>query len=248
MIRDLTSVLALLSLLCVNYYVSKNATQISATKATIKIDPNGYFRAENGLLFVKSDAMYLYEHVPSIINPSTGHFDMQPNNDQLKPEWKGQPYYVSRYDLVDGKWIRENRAFSDPPQSYLDFGPCDPFNQLDIRLQYPDVVSSVPASAKIKDIKEFDSQNYGLVVYSEPSSDPHPAYRLNVGLVAKTDHGWRVLETKNAGDLGWFCGTRTVQTTADGERATDLLVYTDEPAGSSNYIAIHSFLIISSEP
>jgi hypothetical protein len=242
--RGVLGTLLVCCFLFVSLQAGNNEAAVPSGDQTITLESNGYFRAENGLFFVNSQTIYLYSHVPTIINPKTGRFEMQPDNDELKSEWSGQPYYLTVYELNGGKWDRKTRTFSQAPSSYLDFGPCDPFNQLDVRAQFPEVATILPATSKIKQVTQFGpSQHCAVVVYSEPAADTTITYALKVALITKVQNEWKLLKSQEAGEFGWFCGTRTISTRLNETPASDLLLYTDEPAGSSDYIAIHSFLI-----
>jgi hypothetical protein len=112
--------------------------------AALKLVPNGVFDAENGLFFAAGNRLELYSHVPTLANPKTGKFKMVPDDDKLKPRWKGEPYYRESYALVQGRWVKQARVFSVAPDQYLDFGPCDPLNQLDLSERYNEYTCSAP--------------------------------------------------------------------------------------------------------
>lgn len=214
---------------------------------TVTLEANGYFRADDGIFFAESQSIYLYSHLPTSVNSKNGQFEMEPNDDELKAKWRGQPYYLNVYALESGKWIQQVKTFSNEPNSYLDFGPCDPFDQLDVRAQHPEIATAIPAGVKVKDVIQLDQQrNYSLVVYSQTATETTITYALKVALIVRKQkqNEWKLLKTLDAGQFGEFCGTRTVKTRLQkGTWPIDVLLYTDEPAGSSNYIAIHSFIL-----
>jgi hypothetical protein len=209
----------------------------------LSIQKNGQFRAENGLFFAEPGRIHLYSQVPKSVNEK-GEPQLTPLHDELLSAWKGEAYYHDAYTLKDGKWERDRREFSEEPDMFLDFAPCDPLNQLNVSSRY-----SLPANlrdsakVKVKDVTEIAGPcRFALVVYSDTPS-LKVAYSLRVAIVADGAHG-QVVGVQPVSLYGYFCGARVLQSKlANGEPVSVLLVYVDEPAASSNYIAVYSFLI-----
>jgi hypothetical protein len=206
---------------------------------------NGEFRAQHGVFFIEEDVLHVYSALPTILNVKTGLWEPVPNDDAMKAQWKGEPFYYEELRLQLGKWTQVQKHFSAGPDSYLDFGPCDPADQLD--LPSTEIRKSLPAASKIKNITEFN--DYATVVFSHAPKAGYPrysldAYSLEVALLIRDGSTWKSQQLVDIGADGFFCGTRTLSTKlADGKRATVLLLYADEPAGSSNSRVIHSFIV-----
>jgi hypothetical protein len=179
-----------------------------------------------------------------------GERELTPLDDELVPLWKGDPYYHTVYELRAGEWVKVLREFSKAPDLYLDFGPCDPLNQLDLytRDDPPKALAKLRPSLMVKDTTLVGGRStFATVVYSD-APDEKVTYPLKIALTVPERTGWKLQETVDVGTYGYFCGTRMLDTVLkNGETAKVLLVYLDEPAASSDYIAVYSFLIASPE-
>ncbi|MCL5286505.1 MAG: hypothetical protein M1453_00715 [Acidobacteria bacterium] len=223
-------------------------TSAQVPESSISLIPNGSFRAEDGVFFAEAQRIHIYSHLPTSLNEK-GERMTVPLDDGLRSKWKGEPYYHSSYVLKNGNWTIEGREFSDAPEQYLDFGPCDPQNQLSILPSQAELGRILGPSVKIKaEIQSGDKLGYSLVVYSDtPLSTIN--YSMKIGLLTHFAGSRKIVQTVNVGEFGHFCGTRTIRTRlSNGEHALVLLVYLDEPAASSDYIAVCSFLIKRNEP
>jgi hypothetical protein len=213
----------------------------------LRLVQNGEFHAQHGVFFIEADGLHIYSALPTILNVKSGLWEPVPNDDAMKVQWKGEPFYYEEFQLQQGKWAQVQKHFSTGPNSYLDFGPCDPADQLD--LPSAEIRKSLPARSKIKNITEFS--DYATVVFSHAPNRQYPrysldAYSLEVALLIRDGSTWKSQGSVDVGADGFFCGTRTLSTTfADGGRATVLLLYVDEPAASSNFRGIHSFVVAS---
>lgn len=206
---------------------------------------NGEFHAQHGVFFIDADGLHMYSALPTVLNAKSGLWEPVPNDDAMKAQWKGEPFYYEEFQLQQGKWVQAQKHFSAGPDSYLDFGPCDPSDQLD--LPSTEIRKSLPARSKIKGVTEFS--DYATVVFSHAPERQYPrysldAYSLEVALLIRDGSAWKLQGSVDVGADGFFCGTRTLSTRfADGDRATILLLYVDEPAASSNFRAIRSFIV-----
>lgn len=211
----------------------------------LRLLSNGEFRAEHGVFFIEADGLHVYSAVKTVFSEETKQWEPIPNDDPMKSRWKGEPFYYEQFGLRQGKWVSEQKGFSTGPSAHLDFGPCDPANQLDLPSAY--VRKILPAEAKIKNVSEFSE--YATVVFAQTPKQLYPrysldAYSLKVSLLIRYASSWQIAELLDIGADGFFCGTRTLSTELPGgKHATVLLLYTDESAASSNYRAIHSFIV-----
>ena len=221
-------------------------TQSKQLSARFILESNGDFSAENGLFYAEAARIHFYSHVPVAEDPKTHKRVPTLLNDGLEKQWKGQPYYHEIRELRDGKWAQVSRSFSNSPDQYLDFGPCDPMNQLDISFQHSDVKALLPSSVLLKDVTEImgSHAHYFTVVYSD-TPDTQVKYSLKLSLIIATGKGLHLEGTQYLGADGQFCGTRGLGEfkLSNGQTADDLLVYLDEPGGSSNYIRVLSYLV-----
>ncbi|MBZ5701462.1 MAG: transglycosylase SLT domain-containing protein [Acidobacteriia bacterium] len=221
------------------------------TKGTSRAEPelsirqNGEFTAEHGIFVEEGQRLHVYSVVPEFWDERTGAWKATPRHDALKAQWKGEPYYHELYALTAGKWVKSVREFSEGPESWVDFGPCDPLNQTD--LANDEIRKALPHSIRIKSIAAFP--DYATVVYAETPKETYPRhsldeYSLQVALLVRGGQGWRNAGILDAGADGFFCGTRTLSTKlADGETPTLLLLYSDEPAASSNFRTVRSYIV-----
>jgi hypothetical protein len=213
----------------------------------LRLVQNGEFHAQHGVFFIDADGLHVYSALPTILNAKSGLWEPVPNDDVMKAQWKGEPFYYEEFQLQQGKWAQVQKHFSAGPNSYLDFGPCDPADQLD--LPSAEIRKLLPAASKIKNITEFS--DYATVVFSHAPKRQYPrysldSYSLEIALLIRDGSTWKSQGSVDVGADGFFCGTRTLSTTfADGNRATVLLLYVDEPAASSNFRGIHSFVVAS---
>lgn len=208
---------------------------------------NGEFHAQHGVFLVEPDRLHVYSALPTVLNARTGQWEAVPDDDARRSLWKGEPYYYDLYRLREGRWVQEEKKFSQGPNLYLDFGPCDPLDQLD--LPSTQIRAALPNGAKIKNITQF--AGYATVVFSHPPQVRYPrntldAYSLSVALLLRDGRVWKFQQAIDVGADGFFCGTRTLSTKfANRGLGTVLLLYTDEPAASSNFRVIHSFVAAS---
>lgn len=217
--------------------------------ALLTIRASGRFSAQHGLFFAEERRIHLYSHLSMVLS-SKGDREMAPDDDELLPRWKGEPYYHTVYELRAGEWVKVLREFSTAPELYFDFGPCDPLNQLDLytRDDPPKALEKIRPRLKVKDVTLVGGKSsFATVVYSDAPNE-RVTYPLKVALTVPErglhSGGWKLLESLDVGGYGHFCGTRMMETKlASGETVSVLLVYLNEPAGSSDYIAVYSFLI-----
>ena len=187
-----------------------------------------------------------------MVRNDKGERELTPDDDELLSQWKGEPYYHTVYELRAGEWVKVLREFSRAPDLYLDFGPCDPLNQLDLYMRDapPKALEKMRPRIKVKDTTLVGGKpTFATVVYSD-APDEKVTYPLKIALTvperAGQTGGWKLRESVDVGGYGYFCGTRMLDTKLEnGEIASVLLVYLDEPAASSDYIAVYSFLIAS---
>jgi hypothetical protein len=118
-------------------------------------------------------------------------------------------------------------------------------NQLDLSFQHSEIKELLPQAVRIKDVTEIDDADHFFTVVYSDTPDQSVKYDLKVVVVASKGKSLRLEGTVNLGDYGQFCGTRVVGVTKtlDGRAATDFLVYADNSGGSSNYIAVYSYLV-----
>jgi hypothetical protein len=209
------------------------------------ISANGTFSAENGLFFAEESRIHMYSQLPMVENPKTSKRELTPLGDELRTQWKGQPYYHEIYQLTNGKWVRIRRTFSEAPNTYLDFGPCDPLNQLDISLQHSELKPFLPSAMLMKAVTEVDDEDHYFVVVFSDAPDARVRYRLKIALISAQGETLSLQGTQDIGDYGQFCGTRALGDAKllDGQTAIDVLVYTLESGGSGENIAVHSYLV-----
>ena len=228
-------------------------SDVNVENALFSIEMNGHFSAEHGMFFATPNTIHLYSRLPKVRNVE-GRFQLVPVDDELRSQWEGEPYYHEVYELRKGTWLRTLREFSEGPELYLDFAPCDPFNQLDVSRRESQIASLLGNSAKIKDVSRFVSESRGSLV--GPTASDHATviysdtptrtvtYSLKLGLLAADSREWHLLRTLTVGVDGYFCGTRSWPIELPAEATGRIvLVYVNEPAGSSNSIAIYSYLL-----
>lgn len=232
-------------LVCLLILVQPGFTPHPPRSAELTITQNGRFTALYGKFFASRDRIDMYSAVPEVSNEKSGKKELAPDDDDLLPQWKGEPYYYEAYALRNGIWVKELRRFSGDPSAFLDLGPCDPLDQLDLSSIHSEFKAPLPAGSKIKAVLEFGEGEggYAAAVYSAiPEGALH--HSLILAGYLRRGSGWERTVGREISDYGFFCGTRAMPTTlTKGKKAIDLLVYVDEPGGSSNYITIYSYLI-----
>jgi len=222
------------------------------------IRENGYFRADLGFFFVEDGRIDVYDgglDSGIIWDNVLGKYELLREAEKQLPRG-GAPYYHEVYQLEHGEWSRTERNFTKDPERYLDFGPCDARNQIDLpdeplaALDYK-MRRVLPPGSKIKAASQFNEQ-FVSVVYSmlpkeEPSIYMTGTYPLYVALLVPRGQNWQIVDTRKAEDWANFCGTRIIPTkVADEANATVLLVYMSAPQGSrilSVSRSIRSFII-----
>lgn len=200
---------------------------------------NGYFQALHGYYLLEGEKLHVYRALPSVLNPKTHKLELSPEDDELKPLWRGEPYYHESYILDDGEWVpkmwdssdtRGKREFSQPPTQYLEFGACDEHD----RITLPDVKfkRELGRGVKIKDIVKSDG--YAAVVYSANPDMPtclkspyQPSDRLILAsLFARHGEGWDFIRDSRGSCMPRrFCGTRALVTQVGGQSRFVLLVF-----------------------
>lgn len=228
----------------------------SIKKARWAIRENGYFRADLGRYFQEGDRLDVYTSAREFGAVWDSVQQRYVLLKELSLLWKGEPYYHEGYQLQNGEWVRKEIEFSKEPDRYLDFGPCDAQNTLEI----PDdplatldfrMRRVLPRGAKIKAVSEFKG-DFVTVVYSKiptglPSIYEPGAYPIYVALLVLDKQSWQIVETLRAEEWAYFCGTRTLSTQlANGGTAAVLLLYSGSPQGTrvlSVSRGIHSYLL-----
>src|SRR5260370_11580947 len=118
----------------------------------------GYFSRRHGMFFLENDHLHVYGEVTAVAD-TTGKVELQGQR------W---PYSHEIYDLINGKWEKKLEELSQRPVHYLDFGPCDARDEID--LKRPDIAQAFRpwpgTTMKIKNVTEFPG-GYAAVVYSE---------------------------------------------------------------------------------
>ncbi len=224
----------------------------------VSIRENGYFRADLGLFFVEDGRLDVYDgglDSGTIWDNVLGNYILLRDAEKQLSR-SGAPYYHEAFQLERGEWNRTERNFAQEPSRYLDFGPCDTRDQLDL----PDdelaglnsvLRSKLPRGTKIKGaVQSWD--RYTVIVSSErpretPSIYQPGTYPLRVTLLSPQGKGWQVAGNRQVEKYAYYCGMRTFPTTLqDGETATVLLLYSSVPQGSrvvSVCRQIRSFII-----
>jgi hypothetical protein len=228
----------------------------SAPSASIR--ENGYFRADLGLFFVEDGRLDVYDgglDSGTIWDNVLGNYILLRDVEKQLSR-SGAPYYHEAFQLERGEWDRTERNFVQKPSRYLDFGPCDTRDQLDLPdddLAGLDWVtrSKLPHGIKIKGaVQSWD--HFVVIVSSErpketPSIYQPGTYPLRVTLLSPQEKGWQVADNRQVEQWAYYCGMRTFPTKLhDGEPATVLLLYSSVPQGSrvvSVCRQIRSFII-----
>lgn len=248
--RELISLFVLLLL-----FVCARLTSLGAEVPDYTIEQNGYFRAEHGTISIHGERLHVYSRLSKVLT-ERGEFELAPIDDELRPRWKGEAYYHEIYELKDKKWKRTARTFSESHGPSWSGNICDSLNQLDISTRFPQVAHPLAGPPKpllkavVQVIVEPGDRVIGtsppsiaLAIYSDTPTK-QVLYALKLGLLQAEKGTWRILKALNLGEYGYFCGTRLLKVRLpDGASGWNLLVYVDEPAASSNYMAVHSYLV-----
>jgi hypothetical protein len=217
---------------------SKQAAEPKATKQQLQLFGNGWFQELHGFFLLEGDRLHVYRALPTHLNPTTRKFEPSPEDNELKPLWKGEPYYHETYKLEDGEWVPkmwgvpnspDRREFSQSPQRYLDFGACDTNDEID--LPNPQIRRALWPAIKIKKITEF--QGYAAVVFSGPPRPENgrrygPSDRsLHVAFLVRGRRSWLATEGRSivAITSKYFCGTRTLFSPRGEETRPVLLIF-----------------------
>jgi hypothetical protein len=212
---------------------------------------NGYFRALHGYFFLDDrNRLHVYRALPKVRNPQTNDLELQPEDNELRPLWKGEPFYHETYTLHEGEWIPmmwghgtpEKREFSGVPEQYLKFDSCDSNDALD--LQRVDLKKASWPQSKVKDVYEFG--NYAALVYSlNPTSETGPptGYRLDqrpvwLELLKKAGKTWESPDSTQSVSVGNYCGKVVMTAMRDGYKRPVLILFFQE--GDDN--VAHSYV------
>jgi hypothetical protein len=211
--------------------------------------PNGSFSGLCGFFFRQRERLHVYSEVPEILNNETGKFEREPDSDELEPYWKCEPYYHEVYDLLDGAWVQRRREFSQPPDEAVHLTHCDQWDRRNLPIEIG-IKRELPARIKIKAIRK--SSDYAIVVYTDPSQQSPDELNhapLEVDLLVPDREGWKVADSQEVDEYGYFCGSETFDTRlAQGEIATVLLIYTEDDSADSNYYSAKSFIVRPQAP
>lgn len=234
------------------------SSQSKLASSSASIRENGYFRADLGFFFMEDGRLDVYDGGldSGVIwdNVSDKYILLREAEKELPRA--GAPYYHEAFQLEQGEWNRVERNFSQEPKRYLDFGPCDARDQLDLpndELAGLDstVRRALPTGIKIKGAAQ-SWHRFAVVVSSERPKEASPIYQpgtypLRVLLLTPQKEGWQVSDNRQVEQWAYYCGMRTFPTTLqNGEPATVLLLYSSVPQGSrvvSVCRQIRSFII-----
>ena len=228
-----------------------NTSPWESSEERLNLYRNGYFRALHGYFFLDDrNRLHVYRALPKVRNPQTNDFELQPEDNELKPEWKGEPYYHEIYTLHEGEWVPmmwgnstpEKREFSGLPDQYLRFDSCDSNDALD--LQREDLKRASWRDSKIKDVYEFGS--YAAVVYSlNPTIETGPpsGFRLDqrpvwLELLEKTGKTWELPGSTQSVSVGNYCGKVVLTSIRGGNNRPVLILFFQE--GDDN--VAHSYV------
>ncbi len=212
---------------------------------------NGHFSALHGYFFLDDrNRLHVYRALPRLRNSQTNDFELQPEDNEIKPAWKGEPYYHEIYTLHEGEWVPmiwgentpEKREFSGLPEQYLRFDSCDSNDALD--LQREDLKKASWRQSKVKDVYEFG--NYAALVYSlNPAYETGPptGYRPDqrpvwLELLKKAGKTWESPDSAQSVSVGNYCG-KVVLTAARGGYARPVLILFFQ---EGDYNTAHSYV------
>jgi hypothetical protein len=183
--------------------------------------------AENGLFAIDGHVLTAFSHGDIFLQypPSRLGQMVDKTSDSVTIEFE------------QSQWRRIAKPL--PLSSASDFVLCDRLNQIDIDSIDPSVPPALPTGARVKSIVEFD-KGPTVVVYS--TSSKAVTYDVRVALLQKkTTGGYSLVDDDLASDYGCYCGVQV-----EGGRL--LLVFTNEPAGSSDYVAAYAYAVVPPEP
>ncbi len=190
--------------------------------------PNGTFGDIHAIFFRQERRLHVYTPLTKIINEKTGKFEPVPE-DEMEPAWKGEPYYHDSYELKDGFWAANQREFSQGPEDFVDWAHCDQWNRRNLQIEKA-IKRELPARIKVKAIYRFP--RYVVVVYTDPSQQSPSELNyppLEADLLVPDLGGWRIADSQEVDEYGYFCGSETFDTQlANGETVKILLVYTED--------------------
>ena len=182
-------------------------------------------RGEHGAVSFQADKLSLF---------STGNISVTNwlNNGQQQLDAK---VGVVTLELGADGW-RRSESHLDVKSAYSP-PMCDPLNQIDIGSTDTAIRQALPMGSKIKAIETIND-GWFLVVYSTSKSAVR--YDIQVALVRARRPSPRTATREDAITLATsssFCGTRFVD-------HTRVAIIADEPAGSSDYLAIYVVTLV----
>jgi hypothetical protein len=213
--------------------------------ASVNIQENGHFRADLGYFFVEDGRLDVYSDwrdIDVIWDNALRQYVLPRDMEKEVPSG-GAPYYHEVYQLDQGEWGRTERNFTQKPARYLDFGPCDASDQINLPNDFVAGLDAgarraLPRGAKIKGVTYIEEGRFVVVVASTiPSRSPSiyqtGTYPLHVFLLALKKDNWKIAARVPVEEWAYYCGMRTSNTILKGgESATLLLVYSCRPEGS----------------
>ena len=223
-----------------------------------RVRENGYFRADLGLFFVEDGRLDVYDGIldSGVIWDNVSGRLVRLREAEKQLPYHGEPYYHELFQLKQGAWTRISRDFATTPQRFLDFGPCDARDQLDL----PDddlaglnanMRKVIPRGVRIKGVADLAGHLTALVISEMPKELPSiykpGTYRLRLLRMRRNEQSWDIATNVDVEESAYYCGMRTLRTTTeDGEPALVLLVYSSVPQGSrilSVMRQIRSFIV-----
>src|ERR1700688_1355193 len=219
--------------------------QAKPNLATVNIKENGDFRADLGYFFVEDGRLDVYSGWRDIdvIWDNMLHQYVLPHDMEKEVPSRGAPYYHEVYELDRGEWGRTERNFTQKPARYLDFGPCDASDQINLPNDFVAGLDAgtrkvLPRGAKIKGVTYIEDGRLVVIVASTiPSGSPSiyqtGTYPLNVFLLALKKDKWQIVASVQAEQWAYYCGMRTMDIVVNGgQPATFLSLYSSFPEGS----------------
>jgi len=213
-----------------------------ARSENLNLFGNGYFPALHGYFFLdEHDRLHVYRYLPTIRDPKSQKLEIQPEDNELKSEWNGEPYYHETYVLDGGEWVpkmwgtadtRGRRVFSNAPERYLKFASCDQNDALDLHRE--DLKKASWRQSKVKDVYKFG--NYAALVYSlnpailtGPPSGYKPDQRpVWLDLLKKTGKTWELPGGTQSVSVGNYCGKVILTATRSGHTRPVLLLFFED--------------------
>ncbi len=245
MVTALILVSALLSRLIRAPILFRKTADTKQSEPAWTLRPNGDFWGLEAFFSLDGQRLHVYTALETVLSDKTGKHELAPDHDELRPYWKGEPYYHESYDFVDGRWIRQTREFSRGADSNLEFGDCDDKGTLDLQIER-EIAAELPSPIRVKAVLKF--KEFAVVVYSDPSSQNHN-YVLDVppleaDLLVPDQGGWRIVDSQEVDEYGYSCGVNLPSMTLPGREAEKMLfILTFDPSVTSNYYNLKSFLI-----